>query len=344
MQRATWCAILAISTAALAGCGEQPTEPVPPDVAASAVAPAAVGSDRWITRADMPRAQSHLAVAVLPNASGKSVVYAIAGWKTHVVQAYDVSTNSWSFKANYPDAAEETNGAGVINGKIYVSGGSTGANGRYNSLYQYNPATNVWTRKHDMPAAAYGGVTGVLGGRLYVLTSCGEDWACYPVIYKAFWRYDPATDRWSALPTPQSVHSWGSAGVIGGKFYVVGGANGPEANPGDPRLLEVFDPVTNRWTTLPGLTGLRTSAAGAVLGGKLYVIGGFGIDTTSDHPFVPLITVKVYDPVTRRWTAAHRLPAAAAGGYRAAGQVVVNGQSRIELVGGARPDNLQYIP
>jgi hypothetical protein len=57
---------------------------------------------------------------------------------------------------------------------------------------------------------------------------------------------------------------------------------------------------------------------------------------------VPLVTVKVYDPATNRWTTAHQLPPGAGGGWRAAAKVMVNGRARIELVGGGL--NLQYIP
>jgi hypothetical protein len=42
----------------------------------------------------------------------------------------------------------------------------------------YDPATNKWTRKRDMPAYTWGGITGVINNKLYVLTcTVGED--CY---------------------------------------------------------------------------------------------------------------------------------------------------------------------
>jgi N-acetylneuraminic acid mutarotase len=332
--------MLAIGAGALTGCGDVMTQPLPAAPSASTATESAIGTGRWITRADMPSDRHSLAAAVLGNGAGKSVVYAIAGYKTRMVQAYDVSTNTWSFKANAYEA-DMTNGAGVINGRIYLSGGSYGMNYRVKALYQYNPATNAWTRKHDPPAYSYGGVTGVLGGRLYVLTSCPDEWACFPVVDKAFWRYDPGTDSWDQLPAPPVAHMRGAAAVIGGKFYVVGGM--PGDNPTAAAKLHVFNPATNRWTTLPGLSGTRHDAAGVALAGKLYVIGGYGRDSNGSD--VVLVTVKVYDPASNQWTTAARLPEGAGGGFRTAAQVVVNGQARIELVGGTRPgNNLQYIP
>ena len=53
------------------------------------------------------------------------------------------------------------------------------------ALYVYEPGTNTWTRKQDMPSVLsssgkrqYGGawgVTGVIAGQLYVLTSCYQE-------------------------------------------------------------------------------------------------------------------------------------------------------------------------
>lgn len=79
-------------------------------------------------------------------------------------------------------------------------------------LYVYDPATDTWSGKAEMPGIrdAYGdllfsgmsGPTGVIAGQLYTLSDC-----------------------------------WTTGGVIGKKFYAVGDH------------VEVYDPVTNRWTT-----------------------------------------------------------------------------------------------
>jgi N-acetylneuraminic acid mutarotase len=331
--------LLTLGALGLAACGERATEPNTA-VDQPNGPQLAVASNTWITRANMPRVQTGPTVAVLGNGSGKSVVYAIAGSNTGIVQAYDVSTNTWSSKADYPDEVWLTNGAGVIGGKIYVSGGVIGDEYESRSLYRYNPTTNVWTRKHDLPAPSYYGITGVIGERLYVLTGLCV-WVSVCPDGKGFWRYDPATDNWTSLPTPPSGHAGGAGAVIAGKFYVVGG--GPVDDPAG-KELDIFDPATNRWTTLPGLTGIRHNAASAALGGKLYVIGGRGYDPTSSQPDVLLFSVKVYDPGTKQWTTAQHLPHETGWGLRAAGKVMVNGQARIELVGGPRPNNLQYIP
>jgi N-acetylneuraminic acid mutarotase len=54
-------------------------------------------------------------------------------------------------------------------------------------------------------------------------------------------------------------------------------------------VLEIYDPATNTWTMGAAMPSPRANVAGAVLGSKLYVIGGNNGEVT------------VYDPGTNRW-------------------------------------------
>ena len=222
----------------------------------------------------------------------------------------------------------------MIGGKIYVSGGVTTLRQRQKSLYVYDPSTNIWTRKRDMPHFAWRGVTGVIGDKLYVLPGCDETVSaadCHTAGPWPFYRYDPRTDQWTTLPQPPELHIDAIAGVIGGKFYVAAGD-------GLGTRLDVFDPVTNAWTTKKALPRQRAWSAGAAVGGKLYVVGGInGSSNTS------LGTTLVYDPKTDTWAIPTREPSPRI--FVAASRVVRDGVARLELVGGLRPgNNLEYTP
>jgi N-acetylneuraminic acid mutarotase len=330
------------------GCREDSTAPTDPTATTSPATPEfAVASNTWLTRADMPSTERYwMATATVKNSAGESILYVIGG-KTDPgdcecnggslskVQAYNVATNTWSYRASLPLPLYSTNGAGVINGKIYVSGGVVSYRNHRKELYMYDPATNTWSRKHDMPLPSWRGVTGVINGRLYVLPGCAQSDVdgCSLQVPLVFYRYNPVTDRWTSLPAPASRHIDGVAGVIGGKLYVAGGVDGTHAS----SRVDVFDPTTNQWMSKAPIPEGQFGAAGAALAGKLYVIGG------RTPVFTPVGWNSVYDPVTDTWTRRASLPTARAG--IAASRVVRNGQPRIEVVGGTRPgNNLQYIP
>lgn len=358
---------VALSMTWVAACGENSTEPTQPTEPTLSRPELAVASNTWITRKNLPSMRDRLAVATVTNAAGQSIVYAIGGATVvspltllRKVSAYNAATNTWTERRPLPVPLYLSNGAGVINGKIYVSGGFSvvGDAPPIRALYMYDPGANTWTRKHDLPAingpgedwtVGYGGVTGVIQGKLYVVTLCHsisytEGGSCEgdrtgPRLF----RYNPATDRWVTLappfPAAQPSVKEVAGGVIGGKFYLIGGDylfNGH---------LSVYDPATNRWTARNGLGLARDGVATAVLGNKLYVMGGHRFDPTRNLHQVLDKTI-VYDPVTDLWTLRASMPSPRLG--MAGTTVLLNGKPRIEVVGGWGPglaaDNVQYIP
>ena len=350
---------LALGTFWLAGCGDTATEPPALAQPTTGAPDLAVTSNSWITRATLPITRSGHAVATMKNAAGQSIVYVIGGlvgrWPNAKVAAYNVATNTWTWPRPLPVPLAESNGAGVINGKIYVSGGWSMAGSEWPSsaLYMYNPATNTWTRKRDMPVVTINGedeypggsgVTGVINGKLYVVAGCFEaqdPWGYFETCNPLFFRYDPATDRWTRLPSPFGVNTptgtQGGGGVISGKFYLVA----TSYFTGDARF-SVYDPATNRWTPKPILGAARWGAATAVVGGKLYMMGGSRWNATRDAVDTLDLT-SVFNPTTNLWSQRARLPKPRAG--IAGTAVMLNGNARIEVIGGPAPgNNLQYIP
>ena len=61
----------------------------------------------------------------------------------NTLYAYNIAANSWTTLAHMPQASW-LQGFGVINGKLYVAGGSDGFT-QLNTLYIYNIASNTWT-------------------------------------------------------------------------------------------------------------------------------------------------------------------------------------------------------
>ena len=318
------------------GCGENdsPTAPTaastPEATSTPEAAPEfAVASNSWMSRRDMPLERYGPAMATVPNSSGQSILYVIggasaAGGSLSRVQAYNVATNTWSYKASLPGPLKRLNGAAVIGGKIYVPGGQITNNSESGKLYVYDPKVNTWTTK-QMPEAGFGGVTGVIQNKLYVVMNCPDlDHCGFP--QRWLLRYDPATDKWEYLPTPPE-NVGGVGGAIGNKLYVA--TTWP---PSDQSVLNVYDPATNMWTKKTTNMAVRSGAASTVVGAKLYMIGGGGTRTTS-----------VYSPSTNQWTNRAQVPSVRSGA--AAARVFLNGIARIELVGGSLPgNNLQYTP
>jgi N-acetylneuraminic acid mutarotase len=347
-------AALGLAAFWLTACGNEPTTGPTVGEPRPTVPELALTSNSWITRANMPTNRTNLAAVTLKNTAGQSIVYAIGGeyrrYPKTTVTAYNVATNVWTFRHALPVPLAGTNGAGVLNGKIYVTGGYSDYGGDFpwKTVYMYDPAANTWTRKRDMPTIDFGGgdeeypsgggVTGVINGKLYVVSgafTAYEPYGYYETYHSLFFRYNAATDQWTKLPAPFAgipTYSPYVGGVIGGKFYVM--ATSPYTH---DSYFAVYDPSTNQWTAKTALRLARPGAATAVLGNKLFLMGG----TRSDIGTVAITLA--YDPATNAWTTRAPMPSARTG--IAGSTVQLNGQSRIEVVGGIAPgNNIQYIP
>jgi N-acetylneuraminic acid mutarotase len=328
---------LVFSGLAMISCNDETTAPEPvTDEATTGPSLATAASTRWVTKAHMLAPErSGLASAVVTNSAGQSLVYAIGGSSSgslSTVHEYNASEDRWRYKRPLPAPRYWTNGAGVINGKIYISGGLSGNKNYHAELFVYDPGTNRWTQKRNMPGMSFAGVTGVINNKLYVVTQCEQE-DCDVFSRGSLYRYDPVTDLWETLtPPPFGYSSWSQGATIGGKLYVTGRGQGRP-------VLQVYDPVTNGWAVKTGLNRHRWLGAGVAVSGKLYVIGGFSDNADASNP-VP--TVSVYDPATDSWTNKHPLPS---GRFNiTASRVVIGGRARIHVLGGARPNNLQLTP
>jgi len=334
---------LALSLLVSAGCSETPTQPETSEVP-TATPEFAVATNSWLTKADMfGTTRGSMATATVTNAAGQSVLYAIggateAGGSLSRVQAYNVATNTWTYRAPMPVPLFSTNGAGVIDGKIYVSGGlRQDRHASHIGLYMYDPATNTWTRKRDMPTNTWGGVTGVINNQLYVLT-CEREEDCYGGDPLPLYRYDPATDQWALLAFSPTQDRQPMGAVIGGKLYFTG-VDSPFSGPNG--RLTVYDPTTNQFTAKAPVPTPRFEGAYESAGGRLYLFGGRQLN--SDGSLTRVQTTSVYVAATNTWITKAPIPTAR--GSLSASRVFVAGKARIEVVGGSRPgNNLQYVP
>ena len=183
--------------------------------------------------------------------------------------------------------------AGVIDGRLYVAGGSGAVGGFeyiiYDLLERYDPESDAWTTLEPMPVPRSAHAGAVAGGKLYVVGGYGPEASVYS--------YSPATDSWTKhadLPTPR--HSLAAA-AVDGKLYAVGGFDDENI----VGTLECYDLETDTWSRLADMPTPRIYPSAVAHGGKLYVIGG----ECNGYQSV----VECYDPATDLWSRRSNMPA-----------------------------------
>jgi hypothetical protein len=332
--------LLTLSVLALAACGDNatPTQPEAAGDPAPAAPLLALASNTWTPKA--PFGLRLADVGVLPNSAGQSIAYTFGGTTDEggvgfPISAYNVATNTWTGNgAGRGVFGFSSNGVGKIGNKLFLSGGDYGGGeptAFTAATWAYDPAASRLIRKADMPKATAHGVTGVIGGQLYVLPGdcfgyLSDPQGCQDVAIRRLFRYDPATNTWISRRWAPHFHAYGAAGVINGRFYVAGGLDHfhPTA------AFDVYDPATNTWRTLAPLP-TAGRAIGTALGSKLFVIVGFGSERRAYE----------YDRATNTW----RSRATPTWDHDALVRVTIDGLSYLLAVGGLHFDpHLGYIP
>jgi N-acetylneuraminic acid mutarotase len=322
---------LTVSTVAVTACGDEPMQPSIPGLTSPAPS-FAIGSNTWAPKAALPVGPTGVATGMVYDASGNSVVYAIGGridgGSDFSVQAYSVTTNTWTRKTAGTNVFN-TNGVGKIGSKLYFTGGydyGSGLRLMVSQTWAYDYGADRMIRKADMPRPTADGVTGVISNKLYVLSgNCNDD---NPPVFdcandsvsRTLYRFDPVTNKWTTLGSAPRSHVNPAGGVINGKLYVAGGSDGVGRQTAN---LDVYDPATNKWKALAPLPTTSSSASGAVVNGKLLVVQ-WAYNNGS-----PAIHTYSYDPLTNKWSSKASPP-----NLGALARVALNGKSYVLSVGG----------
>ncbi|XP_060115195.1 kelch-like protein 21 [Heteronotia binoei] len=244
------------------------------------------------------------------------------------VDCFNPRTGHWRYLAEFPDHLGGGYSLAALGNDIYVSGGSDGSR-LYDCVWRYNSSVNEWTEVSPMLKAREYHSSVVLDGLLYVVASDSTErydhsldaWeAMQPMLYPmdncsttacrgklyaigslagkesmVMQCYDPETDLWSLVNCGQ-VPPWSFAPktvTLSGLMYFVRD---------DSAEVDVYNPAKNEWDKIPSMLQVHVGGSLAVLGGKLYVSGGY------DSTFELSGVVEAYDPETRTWSVVGQLP------------------------------------
>ena len=257
-------------------------------------------ADRWIERAQLPAPRAYAAAVVVNN-----LIYVIGGGpgtaEMRSLVVYDPLSDRWSAKASMPVGRNQF-GAAQLNDRIYVFGG-VGNNGEVDA---YDPATDTWSTGPSMPSFRTGlGATG-FNGSIYF--AGGQDEAHH---LSSVMTFTPCFDRGAWITKAPMPTNRGSSAIaeINGIVYVAGGFSFPPWT--FHTVTEAYDPRNNTWSTKAPMPTARdtTGTNGAVVDGKMYVIGGNAKSKGGGLGFCTDAN-EAFDPVRDTWTTRAAMPTA----------------------------------
>jgi N-acetylneuraminic acid mutarotase len=230
-----------------------------------------IARNRWSRVRSMPLALNHATAA-----SYKGDLYVHGGYTgannlsapTGALLRYDPERNRWRRLPASP-TPRAAHALAVVGDRLYAAGGANDS-GSLRSLEIYDFERRRWAAGPSFPfGPARNHTTGVAsGGRFYVIA--GRDAANFTAVE----RYNPRRRAWEDVPdlrTPRGGIA--AARLRDGRIVAFGGEN---LTPGGTTIaaVELFDPRTRTWRSLPSMRTPRHGLGGASLRNRVYAIQG----------------------------------------------------------------------
>ena len=213
--------------------------------------------------------------------------------------AGEVGLGHWMTGAPAPTARTEV-AVAALDGLVYVVGGfeqssswRSPQSSASTKVEVYDPVTNRWSSRPDLPVGVHHAGAAVLDGALYVVGgfTVSEDTLWNPS--DRVFRFNPADDTWTEQAPLPTARGGLAVTTLQGKLYAVSGYDGQR----NPAAVEVYDPARDQWTAAAPLPTPRDHLAAVAIGETLYAIGGrVRLDYREN-----LSTVEAYQAESNQW-------------------------------------------
>ena len=125
----------------------------------------------WTPKAHIIHSRSYAGIVAL---NGKIYVFggndpcSPYGEKPNLYE-YDIASDTWTAKADMLNSSTTGMGAVAFGGKVYSIGGAYGLGGALSAVEVYDPGSNNWTYKGNLPAARGYTAAAVANGKIYLM-------------------------------------------------------------------------------------------------------------------------------------------------------------------------------
>jgi len=221
----------------------------------------------------------------------------------------------WTPKADMRDGGWHTMAYVKHQGKVYSIGGYNNNYhyppdwARTKGAWSYDPTGNSWSTETFLTYARDNAAAVSLDDHIYVVGGHHEDTG-HGFSLDMVERYNPSQGgSWETVVSLNHRRDGLGAVAMDGKIYAIGGLE-YEIHVTPPTWdgwLEIYDPSTDSWTDGPSMLTPRSHFGTAVVGDRIYTIGGWdGIDSISP-------AVEYYDVTQGEWFTDTPLPVALTG-------------------------------
>ncbi|KAL1115136.1 hypothetical protein AAG570_007167 [Ranatra chinensis] len=220
-------------------------------------------ANAWASLAPMLEARGRFNITVV-----KGLVYAVGGCngttELATVERYSSLNRKWERIASLPMARSNT-GVTSLKGKIYCIGGWNGQVG-IRQCDVFDPESSKWTSIAPLQTGRYQAGVCSMDGKVWVVGGC-DGWNCLNSVEVYTPADEPSQAQESWAYSKRMITARRGCGVA----LFKGGSDGTQSL----ATTEIYDPVEKVWSPGPSMTTARSNVGVAVIGSRLYAVGGF---------------------------------------------------------------------
>ncbi|MBS1961388.1 MAG: hypothetical protein JST04_04165 [Bdellovibrionales bacterium] len=266
------------------------------------------GTNTFTAKANMNAGrQTHSAVLLTSaetGASGDTVMVfgGYAGGYLSSVEAYDVTSNTWTTKASMANARTDypSYAVNVGGGKVYVVGGTNGT--PMTAVERYTWSSNTWSNRSSLPSSQANQILGRLGDGFIIsaggVTTDSSNNSTSPFVFEI----DPtANTTTTGINFPLNVQNAASVTLNDGRVLTCGGYSVGEGTlvPG----CLTFDPTVNGFAGVGKLSYARQGVRMIKLGNGMVAMAG-GLYGASNSN-----VLQIFNPTTNTISTGANIPA-----------------------------------
>ncbi len=165
----------------------------------------------------------------------------------------------------------------------------------------YASSGDYWVKKAPMPNSEDFVNTAVINEQIYVIGSNNTVNTNYNYLY------NPSTDSWISKTPMPTIQMGGAIATYQNKIYMIGGGQGisPNITTSQTGINELYDPVTDTWTSKTPLPMAYANLHAVTVNGMIYVMGGTTVASMKMNVFG---INELYNPATDSWQSLASMP------------------------------------
>ena len=192
----------------------------------------------------------------------------VSGEENRIIERYDPFSNSW-VSLMYNRGVDTYRNPALVSfqGSLFVVGGITFEKQVVHKVHKYNPDTDLWQEVAPMNVARVGVCVVADKSSMYAIGGLSQN-----KVVDVVEKYDPERNSWSRVASTREKKMLCCGVLVNSKVFLFGGVKSTAPTVVTSTLTEIYDPVSDVWTSVQNISLTSFPIDAVSLKGEIFVL------------------------------------------------------------------------